>query len=278
MGEVEAELNPWVLILFGGFLFGQPLFAGSLPLHCEDGIRDSSLLDIRHSFQDIEGLREVRFQLFDQENGQAGGCSYSRRIIASYQTESVDQLERYAFVQWIRGCAYRTYTDVRSGPSHQFWTRRHLGRYGNLLHPEWVIDSETADPIYGSPAPDGTEPRHHFYLWNPVPGRFDLSRMRAYRRSRLAEMPLPELWIADTPNGASYAFPVSPSSVALEFRTCLHRVRDLPLTAADGTPDLPPALICHEWNWIRVFDSTSQSFRTEVNVPETCSDVERMAF
>lgn len=196
---------------------------------------------------DVSGLKKVTFDLADIEVNTRDGQHYLTRLFAAYETDTVEQLKDYVFVNFIRGEQYASSGD---GLKQFIFMRQFFGKDVEFRHKEWVVDSVDADPVYNSSDPKN---RHALYRWNRVRGSFDKSSEVFVGR----ELPqVPEVYVADRP-GTAFYFPETgiAKNIDLEFQMCLFRSNEVPLQASSNwnisngshwvQPE--PAISCFPW-------------------------------
>ena len=186
-----------------------------------------------------------------------GSYSYGTRMRARYRTDFVGDLEDYVVVQFLRGCQFYGRQDGR--PGSPIVVERQ-GRHVPFRFPTWVVDSYDADPVYNS-VPG--EPRHAYYRWLDARG--------VERRYGQARPPRPELFVRDHPGVAHYnADAREASNIALQFKTCLFRARDVPVDGALDASLLPAALSCLDWESSLVYDHARGRFGRVDDVGAAC--------
>lgn len=174
-----------------------------------------------------------------------------------FEADSWSDVPNYGFVQYIRGCTY----DVTKNPDGTVTKRigeaiRHLGKRRIFVMPTWSFDANTNDPLYYGPAPEDSGlpgGRLAHYQWEPVFGEFNQGAAKSYyevlklpaaARAKL----VPNLFVTDGPSPASRRGPMEFRNIALEFKMCLYRMKDIPLEVQDDTPLAAKPLLCHEWD------------------------------
>jgi hypothetical protein len=88
--------------------------------------------------------------------------TYGSGVIMEYETDSVATLERFAVVQFVKGCVFYSSKNGRGKISRTVIdTVTSFGEQVPFCFPDWVIDSQDTDPAYNS---------------DPEQGRFHLLR------------------------------------------------------------------------------------------------------
>jgi hypothetical protein len=187
--------------------------------------------------------------------------TYGNSVIMEYETDSVDALEKYAIVQFKKGCVFhssknsegkiiRNINDVV--PS--------FGEKVPFCFPQWVIDSQDNDPAYNSDPEVG---RFYLLRWNK-PGSYDDRTQKFYG----AEKPkIPVVYMADHPSGAFVAG-IGVKNVALEFNTCIYKASNVPAETRRDNINFAKPITCFEWQNVYVYDFDKGRFETNLaNVP-----------
>jgi hypothetical protein len=183
--------------------------------------------------------------------------TYGNGVIMEYETDSVDALERYAIVQFKRGCVFYS---AKNGAGK---ISRNLGdivpSFGEdipFCFPGWVIDSQDTDPVYNSDPEYG---RFYLLRWNK-PGSYDHRTHKFYG----AEKPeIPVVYMVDYPAGA-FVTGTGVKNVALEFNTCIYKASDVPAEARRQDIYFAKAINCFKWQNVYVYDFDQSSFRTDL--------------
>jgi hypothetical protein len=195
---------------------------------------------------------------------------HSTRILAGMETESVDDLRKYAFVQFIRGCMWYSLDrgdriDTQFGVLRDFLGLKKMP----FVIPNWAVDTNDTDPIYASDAETGD--RHYFLesldqipRWIPEHAGY-----------LLGEKPftVPFGYVRDYP-GPAYYNPKTRQAVnmSLEFEMCIFKTASLPTFTNGVNVDRKKALVCFHWEAQRVFDHKNFTFnRTGKGVNKECS-------
>ena len=187
--------------------------------------------------------------------------TYANGAIMEYETDTVNALEQYAIVQFTRGCVFYT---SKNGKGKISWnvsdTVPSFGEDIPFCFPEWVIDSQDTDPAYNSDPEYG---RFYLLRWNK-PGSYDHRTQKFYG----AEKPeKPVLYMADYPIGA-FVTRSGARNVALEFRSCIYRARDVPPETRRDDIHFAKPLKCFDWQNVYVYDFDKGRYQTNLaNVP-----------
>jgi hypothetical protein len=183
--------------------------------------------------------------------------TYGNGVIMEYETDSVGALEKYAIVQFKKGCVFY------SSKTRQGKIRRSVGDTvssfgGNIpfCFPRWVIDSQDTDPAYNSDPEYG---RFYLLRWN-TPGSYDHRTQKYYG----AEKPkLPVVYMTDNPAGA-FVTGTGVRNVALEFNTCIYKSIDVPARTRRDDLDFAKPIACLEWQNVYVYDFDKGRFTTDL--------------
>jgi hypothetical protein len=183
--------------------------------------------------------------------------TYRNGVIMEYETDSVDALEKYAIVQFKKGCVFYTSKD-RQGK-----IKRNVGdtvpSFGEDIpycFPQWVIDSQDTDPAYNS---DPERGRFYLLRWNK-PGSHDDRTQKYYG----AEKPkIPIVYMTDYPSGA-FVTASGVKNAALEFNTCIYKASDVPAKTRRDNIDFAKPITCFEWQNVYVYDFDKGKFQTNL--------------
>jgi hypothetical protein len=183
--------------------------------------------------------------------------TYGNGVIMEYETDSVDALEKYAIVQFIRGCVFYSSKNgdgkikrdvIHSAPS--------FGESIPFCFPEWVIDSQDTDPAYNSDPEYG---RFYLLRWNN-PGSYDYPTHKYYG----AEKPeIPVVYMTDYPDGA-FVTGTGVKNAALEFTTCIYKASDVPTETRRYDINFAKPMTCFEWQNVYVYDFDTGKFQTNL--------------
>src|SRR5262245_56333146 len=147
--------------------------------------------------------------------------TYATGVIMEYETGSVEALEKYAIVQFKKGCVFH------SSKNGAGTIARNVGdvvpSFGERIpfcFRDWVIDSHDTDPAYNSDPQYG---RFYFLRWNK-PGSYDNRTQKFYGVQKPRK---PIVYMTDYPAGA-FVTGTGVRNVALKFKTCIYKASDVP--------------------------------------------------
>ncbi|MGE5818570.1 MAG: hypothetical protein ACM37Z_11140 [Deltaproteobacteria bacterium] len=188
--------------------------------------------------------------------------TYGNGAIIEYATDSVDTLEKYAIVQFKKGCVF--YSSKNSEGKIDRNVRDTALSFGENIpfcFPHWVIDSQDTDPAYNSDPEYG---RFYLLRWNK-PGSYDNQTQKYYG----ADKPkIPVVYMVDYPAGA-FVTGTGVKNVALEFKTCIFKERDVPAQTRRDNIAFAKPITCFEWQNVYVYDFATGRFQTDlVYVPK----------
>ena len=182
--------------------------------------------------------------------------TYGNGVIMEYETDSVAAIEKYAIVQFVRGCVYRSSTS--SGGKLNRTVSYIVPSFGKdvpLCFSEWVIDSQDNDPVYNSDPEYG---RFYLLRWNQ-PGSYDSRTQRYYG---VQKPKLPVVYMTDYPAGAFFVSG-GIKNAALEFNTCIYRARDVPTETRRNDINFAKPITCFKWQNVYVYDYGKGKFQSE---------------
>lgn len=220
-------------------------------------------------------LKQVIFRvqdIFMPKEDKDDIALYWTKMYASYVTNALSSIEKYAFVQFIRGCVF-TSEMLPGGEvvTHLNVIRRHMDTPEEptlFRHLDWVIDSEDADPVYSS-GPGLSGNRHFFLQWTTPPGDWDpdLAQGNLYGEERPK---LPQVYVTDFPMPARHDPDGSVRNSSLEFRVCLYKTADVPLATRGSDINFAAPIRCFEWNQSFVYNHEKNSWERPTGVVAEC--------
>ncbi|MBM4297511.1 MAG: hypothetical protein FJ143_07195, partial [Deltaproteobacteria bacterium] len=147
--------------------------------------------------------------------------TYGNGVIMEYETDTVAALEKYAIVQFKRGCVFYT-SEAAPGVIKRSINNTVLsfGESVPYCFRNWIIDSQDTDPAYNSDPEHG---RIYLARWNR-PGSYDNKTQRYYGKQKPNR---PVVYMTDYPSGA-FVRASGVKNTALEFKTCIYRAGDVP--------------------------------------------------
>jgi hypothetical protein len=179
--------------------------------------------------------------------------TYGNGVIMEYETDSVDALEKYAIVQFIKGCVFDSSKNGEGEINRDVsYTVPSFGEDIPYCFPEWVIDSQDTDPAYNSDPEYG---RFYLLRWNK-PGSYEYLNHKYYG----AEKPtIPVVYMADYPAGALVTG-TGVKNAALEFNTCIYKASDVPAETRREDIYFANPITCFEWQNVYVYDFDKRKF------------------
>jgi hypothetical protein len=169
----------------------------------------------------------------------------------------VDALEKYAIVQFIKGCVFHSSKNGQGKIDRN--VSDSVASFGEnipLCFPGWVIDSHDTDPAYNSDPQYG---RFYLLRWNK-PGSYDHRTQKYYG----AEKPMiPLVYMTDYPSGA-FVTRTGVKNAALEFNTCIYKASDIPVKTRRDNINFATPIICFEWQNVYVYDFDQGRFQTQL--------------
>jgi hypothetical protein len=183
--------------------------------------------------------------------------TYGNGVIMEYETDSVDALEKYAIVQFKKGCVFDSSKNGKGKIIRNVsYVVPSFGKNIPFCFPDWVIDSQDTDPAYNSDPEYG---RFYLLRWNR-PGSYDHRTHKFYG----AEKPkIPIVYMTDYPAGA-FVTGTGVKNAALEFNTCIYKARDVPAETRRDDIDFAKPITCFEWQNVYVYDFNKGKFHTDL--------------
>ena len=192
--------------------------------------------------------------------------THGNAAIMEYETNTVDAIEKYAIVQFVKGCVFLT-TKNREGKVEKQvnYAVSSFGETVPLCFPRWVIDSQDTDPVYNSDPDFG---RFYLLRWN-APGSHDIRTQKYYGAHRPA---LPVVYMTDYPAGA-FVTGNGVKNTALQFKTCIYKASEVPAKTVRDNVNFATPIHCFEWQNIYVFDFAKRVFETKLPEQEGVPEV-----
>lgn len=205
-------------------------------------------------------LIQIKYLAEDYEIWIDTGMHYGTRLFAHYTTNSINALENYAFVQFIKGCQYHSYNNgkVSLSVSTENFLKQRVFNYK-----DWTIESSDADPIYFSTPAS----RHFNYKWNINKDSVDRTTEKYFG----LEKPIyPELYISDIPYQAFYMNGTA-KNISLAFKTCLYRTLDIPLKINPEDVNFAEPINCFYWYSSWVYNHDPGKFENPYEIAPACN-------
>ena len=183
--------------------------------------------------------------------------TYGNGAIMEYETDSVAALEKYAIVQFVKGCVFDSSKNGNGKINRNIsYTVPSFGEDIPFCFPEWVIDSQDTDPAYNSDPEYG---RFYLLRWNKR-GSYEYQNHKYYG----AEKPtIPVVYMADYPAGA-FVTGIGVKNAALEFRTCMYRASEVPTETRRDNINFAKPLTCFDWQNVYVYDFDKGRFEANL--------------
>lgn len=220
----------------------------------------------------------------EQESSNSFAEKSNSYMEGYYQTANNTVLEKYAVVQFIKGCNYKT--GLRDGEiAYQgFALREFFGEPNTLFkHKDWVIDSIDYDPIYASVYTENS--RHGYYKT-----LFDESKSVIFDHRKHYEYYLfkpvpkkPRLYFSDMPMGGELTKVIIPKAgkdkgrrvrsyinTSLFFKTCIYKTKDVAINGGKNAVDSKDAIHCFDWQSTHILNKKTKKFESVKKVDPVC--------
>ena len=183
--------------------------------------------------------------------------TYGNGVIMEYETDSIAALEKYAIVQFKKGCVFHTSKNgARKIDRNISDVVPSFGEHIPFCFREWVIDSQDTDPAYNSDPQYG---RFYLLRWNR-PGSYDNRTQKFYGAQKPSR---PVLYMTDYPAGA-FVTGTGVKNVALEFKTCIYKAGEVPAETHRQDINFAKPITCFEWQNVYVYDFEKATFQTDL--------------
>lgn len=179
---------------------------------------------------------------------------YGTEFYASYETATIADLEKYVFVQFIRGCIFTARPEIEGERRVAFnVARRCVNKRMTFRHLGWELDSEDDNPSSTSDR-DVPGDTHFYAQWSVKPPKGIPDKQgKLYGEERPT---VPRLYITDRPEPSVYVPDRHEArNASLEFRTCLYKTSTLPRKVRDERDiDYGEPVVCWAWDHNFVYD------------------------
>lgn len=194
--------------------------------------------------------------------------TYGTDFYASYETRSLETLSKYAFVQFIRGCVYRSVLGA-DGKVETYFSiiRRYMGegRYP-FRHLDWSLDSIDSDPIFTSEPSEPAE-RHYFSEWLSPSAQWKPGFVGHFYGEQ--KPTFPRLYVSDNVP-VSYIFDGVAQNVSFEFRMCLYKTGNVPRSVRSNEINFASPIVCHDWGSSNVYNHAQKIFEHPKGITDVC--------
>jgi hypothetical protein len=178
-------------------------------------------------------------------------------VIMEYETDSVDALEKYAIVQFVKGCVFDSSKNGAGKITRNLsYVVPSFGESIPLCFPQWVIDSQDTDPAYNSDPEYG---RFYLLRWNK-PGSYDQETQKYYGNEKPT---IPVVYMTDHPAGA-FVTRTGIKNASLEFKTCIYKASAVPTETRRDDIGFAKPITCFEWQNAYVYDFDKGKFQTRL--------------
>lgn len=182
--------------------------------------------------------------------------THGNGAIMEYETDSVAAIEKYAIVQFVKGCVFLTTKSSEGKIEKQInYAVSSFGESIPLCFPRWVIDSQDVDPVYNSDPEFG---RFYLLRWN-TPGSHD-NRTQQYYGARKPSLPV--VYMTDYPAGA-FVTASGVKNTSLQFKTCIYKANEVPARTVRDNVNFATPIHCFQWQNVYLFDFDKRQFDTQ---------------
>lgn len=274
--------------------------------------RERTVVPIKNcEAKNICDLKQLIFIVEDYKVGipqDPDGYHFGTRVFAGYETATFDTLEKYVFVQFIRGSVYYSRRNDKTGavelrPPIGGISTKSFGWWIEFTYPLWTIDSDILDPNYYG---EEGSPRHYLYEWwdegvlDKDPYMVSKERFMRYRTEkkkskkfepRMIELSefigvpdrqgnlygektpsRPALFVRDSPDQAWIIGDGIVKNVSLEFKMCLFKAIDVPTQTTRDNINFAEPIYCFPWRSSFVYNHELKKFESPQDVIVTWSN------
>lgn len=210
------------------------------------------------------GLKSVIVSVKNWEIMIGGSPHYGTTMIVEYETDSVENLENYGFVQFIRGCVFDSIKMPDGAILRSIVPNRikHFGQFPKSCFPRWLIDAFDSDPFLTATA----KGRMYGWLWNAESGSTEKTTEQYYGRQKPSAS---RLYYKDTP-GTAFTMDGAAKNISWEFKLCLYKSRDIPMETTEDNLDFAVPIFCFYWASSHIYNHEKKIFETKMNTDPFC--------
>lgn len=192
--------------------------------------------------------------------------AYGTRMFAVYNTSSMDALENFGLVQFVKGCQWESQLVNGQVVNSRDVEIEHYGKVVPFYFPQEVIDGFVADPIdWGDQ--EGMPTRFFFYL-NKYIGSNEPQQNDYYG---IQKPTIPRLYLRDMPGQAQYfAEDGTARNISNQFRLCVYKTADVPKVVADSDVNFATPIQCFNWNSSFVYNFATKQFDRPADIVDFC--------
>lgn len=196
--------------------------------------------------------------------------SWGTRMFAKYETQNVNELEDYAVVQFTRGCQFNNEMENGKIVYYDNILRYLFNKLVLYKFSDWIIDSGDDYPMFGNTPEDfdyegGKVSRHGLYTWNRH-DNFDQDGEVLYYKEQPKK---PYLYTDDHP-GTAFFQNNRAKNISQEYRTCLYKTKDIPLTGSPKDLNFAKPVKCFNWNTSFIYNFSTKEFSRPTGLDNHC--------
>ncbi|MDB5037530.1 MAG: hypothetical protein JWQ35_1058 [Bacteriovoracaceae bacterium] len=269
---MQPNIRFIIALIFAGNFLAPHLYSEIISERSEEFINDPAHCKKNNScsLKSFKLLvREVKSHLVEYNEDH-----FNTKIIATYRTTSVDTLEDYAFVQFIRGCRFDSTMENEVVKKTNDWgSMTSFGKSMTSRFPNWTIDSEDSDPVYNSNSEraDRVNLRHFLYRWNTVPNSFDRTTQKFFGEEKPID---PSLYVSDLTGSAYYVangfYRGTAFNNSYQLKMCIFKTKEIPLATVSNDIYFAAPIKCFDWQNSLVYNYASSKFETPKAIDPFC--------
>jgi hypothetical protein len=192
---------------------------------------------------------------------------YGTRMFMNYETSSMDSLEKYGVVQFIRGCQFSsTLENGKVVKEANYVIQKENGENESYYYPNWRIDGISNDPVeWGAVSSLGSR---HKYYFNHFPGSSAPVKSGYYAYQKPEQ---PVLWLRDFPSIAGYTEELKNAhNISVEYKTCIYKTADVPRSVPFENVNFATPIHCFSWISSEVYNHETHKFESPNEVDPFC--------
>jgi hypothetical protein len=282
--------------------FGFAIIVLSSPAVFCDTIVNRQFQEKTFSSQDECHLTRFAVSTFDthrtRKDSRPGQFSsfLNTTMAAVWETNKPECVKDFGVVQYIKGCVYSIEYDPQTKTENKYFgiVRDLKDKSGvRFQHKDWEVDTIDLDPLYNSYAKEDANLDNRLQYQKAamkplVLKNYDSSlgqdekiyfNSKNYNWLMNIDSPLSQLFTTDLPNGSDYGINMAmgkdwASISSLEFKTCLYKLSDIPLTGEPESFDVSHEnggpIECFDWSDKATTDYESKTIKRTDKLDPFC--------
>ena len=221
----------------------------------------------------LSSLKKAELRVFKEITYIGKEPHFGTDIRMILETKSVENIEDFSFVQFIKGCMFSSAVDS-NGETIITYDSMRMNYMGNqpklFIHKDWEVDNDSTDPVYTRNPGKG---RFDLYRHSSDPNAYNLKAATWYAHSKPKK---PFVYATDNPSYAytsdDYKGGINAKNASLEFKTCLFKTADLPSTtdSSGSNIDKNKAIKCFHWDHKYIYNHELKKYMMPKSLHKAC--------